>query len=87
MVTAISTIAKPARMRALFSTDPTLRPFYHGRHGGEDGLHIAAGFQAEGCAAIIEQVELDIASALDELFFAFVLGPRLAHAGGDEGRI
>src|SRR5258705_6554245 len=45
-------------------------PLYLRRHRRENGIHIAAGLQPKNCAAVIEKVELDIASAPDQLFLA-----------------
>src|ERR1700683_216115 len=58
-------------------------PFSNGRHGRQDAFHIAAGAQAEMGAAVIEQIELDIAAAPLGLFVAFFLGPVLLHAAAD----
>ena len=40
-----------------------LRPAYLWRHGGEDRVHVAASFESEGGAAVVEEVELDVAAA------------------------
>ena len=48
---------------------------------------VAAGLQAEHGAAVVEQVELDVAAAADQLFLALGLGPGLAHPAADDGRI
>src|ERR1700684_3322002 len=53
-----------------------LRPVHHRQHRGEDGVDIAAGAQAENGAAVIEQIELDIAAAAHQLFLALGFGPR-----------
>ncbi len=52
-----------------------LRPLHHRRHRRQDRLHIAAGAQAEDGAAVVEQVELDIAAAADQLLLALGLAP------------
>src|SRR5208283_2548947 len=57
---------------------PRLRPFHHRRHRGQDRLDIAAGAQAKDRAPVIEQIELDVTSALHELFLALGFGPGLA---------
>uniref|UniRef100_A0A0N4Z401 LigA n=1 Tax=Parastrongyloides trichosuri TaxID=131310 RepID=A0A0N4Z401_PARTI len=62
-------------------------PLHHGRHGTEDGVDIAAGLKAEHGAAIVEQVELDVAAATDQLFLALRVGPGLVHPAGDDLRI
>src|SRR5690606_15873388 len=64
-----------------------LGPLHHGRHGAEDRLDIAAGLQPEHGAAVVEQVELDIAAAPDQLFLALRVGPGLLHAAGDDVRV
>src|SRR5690349_19266480 len=46
------------------------RPFHLRRHRGEDGVDIAAGLEAKDGAAVVEQVELDIAAAADQLLLA-----------------
>ena len=46
--------------------------------GSEDRIDVdvAAGLQPENRAAVVEQVELDVAAAADELLLAVGLGPR-----------
>src|SRR5690606_5308853 len=61
-----------------------LRPLHLGRQGHQDGLRIAAGLQAEGGAAIIEQVELHIAAAATELVLALLLRPVMVHVAADD---
>src|SRR5690242_18153779 len=53
-----------------------LRPLHDRRHRRQDRLDITAGAQTENGAAVVEQVELDIAAAAHELFLALGLGPR-----------
>src|ERR1700693_4144321 len=53
------------------------RPLHHRRQRGQDRLDIAAGLEAENGAAVVEQVELDIAAAADQLLFALGLVPRV----------
>src|SRR6185312_11618020 len=65
----------------------TLRPGHHRRQGHQDRLDIAAGLQAEDGAAIVEQVELDIAAAAHQLMLAVLLGPAFLHVAPDERRI
>src|ERR1700737_2595151 len=48
----------------------SLRPFHFRRHRRQDGIHIATGFQPEDGAAVVEQIEFDVTSAPDQLFFA-----------------
>src|SRR5262245_16131497 len=52
------------------------RPFHHRRHRRQDRVNVAAGFQPEHGAAVVEQVELDITAAADQLLFALALAPR-----------
>src|SRR5689334_23534204 len=51
------------------------RPFRMRRHRRQDRVDIAAGLQAENRAAVVEQIELDIAAAPDQLLLAIVGGP------------
>src|SRR5476651_59405 len=51
--------------------------FRRQRH--QDGLDIAAGHQAELGAAVVQQVELDVAAAANELMLALGRSPRLVH--------
>src|ERR1700693_4707038 len=51
------------------------RPLHHRRQRGQDRLDIAAGLEPEDGAAVVEQVELDIAAAPDELLLAVGLAP------------
>ena len=50
-------------------------PAYFGWHGREDRIDVAAGLEPEGRAAVVEQVELDIAAAPDQLFMPVGFGP------------
>ena len=59
----------------LAASDGPLRPLHLGRHRRQDRLDIAAGLQAEGGAAVVEQVELDIAPSADQLLLAIGRGP------------
>ena len=52
-------LAPPAR--------PRLTARRQGRYAHQDGLDVAAGLQSEQRAAVVEQVELDIAAALGQL--------------------
>src|SRR5258706_4401610 len=64
-----------------------LRPAHLRRQRHEDRLPIATGPQTEFGAAIINQVELGIASAPHQLFVLFRCRPRLVHGGAQDGRI
>src|SRR5258708_3595067 len=66
---------------------PSLRPRHRGRQAHQDRLDIAAGLEAEQGAAIVEQVELDIAAAAHQLRLAFGGGPGLVHVPADQARI
>src|SRR5580704_5544690 len=51
------------------------RPLHHGRQRRQDRIDIAAGAQPEDCAAVIEQIELDIAATAHKLFLALGFCP------------
>src|SRR6266481_6303495 len=46
------------------------RPLHFGRHRRQDRLDIAAGLEPKDSAAVVQQVELDVTSAPDQLLFA-----------------
>ena len=63
---------------------PAMTRLWPGRLRGQrhqDRLDIAAGLEAEQGAAVVEQVELDIAAAADQLVAALLVGPRLGPCG------
>src|SRR6187551_4039699 len=62
-------------------------PLYLRWHRREDGIHIAAGFQPEDGAAVIQQVELDIAASPDQLLLAVRGGPGKREVAPDQFRI
>src|ERR1700755_174681 len=62
-------------------------PFHFRRHRRQDRIDIAAGLQSEDGAAIIQQVELDVTSAPDQLLFAVGGGPGRAEIAPDDFRI
>jgi uncharacterized membrane protein YfcA len=64
-----------------------LRPFHFGRHRGQDGVDIAAGLQAEDGAAVIQQIEFDIAAAPDQLLVAIGLRPWCREIPPDQFRV
>src|SRR6185312_8300314 len=63
------------------------RPLHCGRHRREDRVDIAAGLEAEDGAAVVEQVELDVAAAPHELLLALVRAPGLRHVSPHQRRI
>jgi hypothetical protein len=54
------------------------RPLHHRRHRRQDRVDVAAGLQAEDRAAVVEQVELDIAAAPHQLLVAVGSPPAVA---------
>src|ERR1700730_10741516 len=60
------------------------RPRHFRRQGHQYGVDVAAGLEAEGGAAVVKQVELDIAAAADELVAALLRGPGLFHVAAHE---
>src|SRR6185437_10578475 len=68
---------------------PVLRlgPTHLGRQRHEDRFDMAAGLEAEERAAVIDEIELDIAAAADELKTPLLLGPALAHVAAHQRRI
>ena len=53
----------------------------------KQGVVFAPGHQSESCAAIVDEVELGIAPAPDQLFLLFGLGPGLVHRRPHDLRI
>ena len=72
------------RRRAAAFADSDLRPAHQRRHGGQDSIDVATGLQPEDRAAIVEQVELDIAAAPDELLLAVGIGKGRRHVAADD---
>src|ERR1700730_7119036 len=62
------------------------RPCRFRRQRHQDRLDIAAGLQAECGAAVVEQVELDIAAAAHELVASLLRRPGLPHPVPHDGR-
>src|SRR3546814_6045346 len=52
-----------------------------------DRLDVAAGLQAEQRAAVMQQVELDVAAAPNQLVASLLLGPAIVHVPLDEARV
>src|SRR5258707_3990689 len=61
-----------------------LRPFHFRRHRRQDRLDIAAGLEPKNRAAVVEQVELDVTSAPDQLLFAVGFVPWRVEIAPDE---
>src|SRR5262249_31675182 len=61
----------------------------HGDRGQryQDGLDIAAGLEAEHRAAVVEEVERDVAAAADELMAALLLAPGAVLTRGHDRRV
>src|SRR5262249_23494726 len=62
-------------------------PTHLGRERHEDRLDVAAGHQAELGAAVVQQVELDVAAAAHQLVLALGWRPRLVHVRSHDLRI
>src|SRR5690606_17324385 len=62
-------------------------PLHLGGHGREDRLDVAAGLEAKGGAAVVEEVELDVAAAADELLVAIGGGPWGGEVAADDGGV
>src|SRR4029079_10882845 len=80
-------LARAGRVRRSAGWRGLLGPHHQRRHGAQDRLDIAAGLEPEDGAAVVEQIELDIATAADELLIAVRLGPRRQHVAADDLRI
>src|SRR6516225_4337835 len=66
------------------AAEAVLRPADARRQGGENRLDVASGPQAEGRAAVIEEVEFDVAPAPDQLLVALRLAEPFAEVGAHE---
>src|SRR5579859_7437600 len=62
----------------------TSGPGCFGRQGHQDRLDVATRLETEGGAAIVQQVELDVAAAADELVAPVLVGPGLEHVMPDD---
>src|SRR5690606_3949078 len=65
----------------------SLGPLHYRRHGRQDRLHVAAGLEAEGGATVVEEVELHVAAAADELLIPLRLAPWCQEIAADDLRI
>src|SRR5690606_20549024 len=70
-------VLRPAFLDFVLCVDAALRPFDLWRQARKDRVDVAAGLEAEDGATVVQEVEFDIASATDELFFAVCFGPVL----------
>src|SRR5258705_6772181 len=61
-----------------------LGPFHHRWQRGQDRLHVATGLQPEHRAAVVEQIELDIAAASHQLLLAFTCAPGTGKIAANE---
>src|SRR5258705_12483306 len=61
-----------------------LRPFHFRRHRRKDRFDIAASLEPKNRAAVIQQVEFDVASAPDQLLFAVGFVPWRVEIAADE---
>ena len=66
---------------------PWRLPGHLRRQAHQDGVDIPAGLQAKDRAAVMQQVEFDIAPAPHQLMGPLGLGPGLMHAVADDPRI
>src|SRR6202047_5645307 len=62
--------AKPSFGRLCPAMTTLLRPFHLRRHRRQDRIDIATGLEAECGAAVVEQVEFDVATAAHQLLLA-----------------
>src|SRR6186713_244857 len=61
-----------------------LGPLHCRRQAGEDGSDVTASLQAEDRAAIVKQVELDVAATADKLFVTVGFSPVCVEIAADE---
>src|SRR5690606_5882016 len=81
-------LAKAVSMRALawarLRRCMRSAPLHLGRQAHQDGVDIAAGLEAEQGAAVVDQVELGVTTAPDELLLLLLGGPFLARPLADD---
>src|SRR5688572_4371807 len=86
---SLSALAPAPRMRPNSDASAAFmplrsRPQHFRRQRHQDGVGVAAGLEAEDSAAVVEQVELDIAAAADQLAAALLVGPVAAHVAAHD---
>src|SRR3954451_11332325 len=59
-------------------------PLHFWRHRRQDRVYVAAGFQSEDGAAVVQQIEFDVAPAPDQLLLAVGGGPRRVEVAPDQ---
>src|SRR6185295_8941732 len=85
--TRIATIRLRITAPVAFLRRSLSRPRDRGPQRHQNRLDIAAGLQAEQRAAVVQQVEFDVAAAADQLMLALLRGPRPVHALAHDARI
>src|SRR5688572_11144977 len=85
---SLSPFAPTPRMRsrraAIAFMPPRSRPHHFRRQRHQDRVGVAAGLKAKEGAAVVQQVELDIAAAADQLPAALLVGPVAAHVAAHD---
>src|SRR4051794_1974145 len=76
MVSSMSISIARGSCVVLFGVICCSGPFRFWRHRGQDRIDIATGLEAKGGAAVVEQVEFDVAPAAHQLLFAIRRRPR-----------
>ena len=76
-----------ARWRGILFWIFILDPGHVRRQRHQDRFRVAAGFQAEQCAAVVKQIKFHIASAFDLQGLSVFFGPRSIFSQGDDIRI
>src|SRR5207253_9192955 len=74
-------------LRSIRASYQPSRPFHQRRQRGENRFDIAPGFEPEQRAAVMEQVELDVAAAAHQLLLALGFRPGLCPIAPDELRV
>src|SRR5688572_16960761 len=86
---SLSALAPAPRMRPNSDASAAFmplrsRPQHFRRQRHQNRVGVAAGLEAEQCAAVVEQVELDITAAADQLAAALLVGPVAAHVAAHD---